>query len=82
MIEFDSLKKNNFLIWFFSLILSFFWSQWISELRHYAPTVPVVLVGTKLGKINFATFYVFSFQVVLISVGCNGLQIYGTIGNI
>ena len=24
--------------------------QWIPELRHYAPTVPIVLVGTKLGK--------------------------------
>ncbi|KAF9661664.1 hypothetical protein SADUNF_Sadunf19G0092200 [Salix dunnii] len=23
--------------------------KWISELRHYAPTVPIVLVGTKLG---------------------------------
>lgn len=23
--------------------------QWIPELRHYAPTVPIVLVGTKLG---------------------------------
>ncbi|KAB5512710.1 hypothetical protein DKX38_029738 [Salix brachista] len=31
--------------------------KWISELRHYAPTVPIVLVGTKLGKINFVTFY-------------------------
>ncbi|KAJ0818300.1 putative small GTP-binding protein [Helianthus annuus] len=25
-----------------------FSGQWISELRHYAPTVPIVLVGTKL----------------------------------
>lgn len=25
--------------------------QWIPELRHYAPNVPIVLVGTKLGKI-------------------------------
>ena len=24
--------------------------QWIPELRHYAPGVPIVLVGTKLGK--------------------------------
>jgi uncharacterized membrane protein len=24
--------------------------QWIPELQHYAPGVPVVLVGTKLGK--------------------------------
>lgn len=27
-------------------------AQWIPELRHYAPTVPIVLVGTKLGKMN------------------------------
>lgn len=25
--------------------------QWIPELKHYAPGVPIVLVGTKLGKI-------------------------------
>jgi GTPase SAR1 family protein len=24
--------------------------QWIPELRHHAPNVPIVLVGTKLGK--------------------------------
>jgi hypothetical protein len=24
--------------------------QWIPELQHYAPGVPVVLVGTKLGE--------------------------------
>ena len=23
--------------------------QWIPELRHYAPSVPIILVGTKLG---------------------------------
>ncbi|WVZ25904.1 hypothetical protein V8G54_004448 [Vigna mungo] len=26
--------------------------KWIPELRHYAPNVPIVLVGTKLGKLN------------------------------
>ncbi|KAG6754921.1 hypothetical protein POTOM_039499 [Populus tomentosa] len=26
------------------------YKKWIPELRHYAPNVPIVLVGTKLGK--------------------------------
>jgi len=26
--------------------------QWIPELKHYAPGVPIILVGTKLGKNN------------------------------
>ncbi|KAJ6855643.1 rac-like GTP-binding protein RAC2 [Populus alba x Populus x berolinensis] len=28
--------------------------KWISELRHYAPAVPIVLVGTKLGCTNIS----------------------------
>lgn len=31
--------------------------QWIPELKHYAPGVPIVLVGTKLGKLLF--WYIF-----------------------
>ena len=27
-----------------------FYFQWIPELKHYAPGVPIILVGTKLGK--------------------------------
>jgi hypothetical protein len=30
--------------------------QWIPELRHYAPSVPIILVGTKLGLICFHFF--------------------------
>jgi GTPase SAR1 family protein len=26
--------------------------QWIPELRHYAPSVPIILVGTKLGNFH------------------------------
>lgn len=26
--------------------------QWIPELRHYAPAVPIILVGTKLGTLS------------------------------
>lgn len=32
--------------------LVFVFAQWIPELRHYAPNVPIVLVGTKLGTIS------------------------------
>jgi hypothetical protein len=31
--------------------------QWIPELRHYAPSVPIILVGTKLGLICFHLFF-------------------------
>ncbi len=34
---------------FFSMVLV----QWIPELRHYAPSVPIILVGTKLGMSHF-----------------------------
>lgn len=27
--------------------------KWVPELRHYAPLVPVVLVGTKMGNYAF-----------------------------
>lgn len=31
--------------------------QWIPELKHYAPGVPIVLVGTKLGKTSLWSFF-------------------------
>jgi Ras-related C3 botulinum toxin substrate 1 len=37
-------------------VLFFFDVQWIPELRHYAPGVPIVLVGTKLGQILYSPF--------------------------
>ncbi|RWW77517.1 hypothetical protein BHE74_00014333 [Ensete ventricosum] len=30
--------------------------QWIPELRHYAPNVPIVLVGTKLGTLPSSSY--------------------------
>lgn len=32
-----------------ALLVSLLFLQWIPELKHYAPQVPIVLVGTKLG---------------------------------
>ncbi len=34
-------------VYFVCFVLPF---QWIPELQHYAPGVPIVLVGTKLGE--------------------------------
>lgn len=43
-------------ICFLLIVLFLFWPlvhiQWIPELKHYAPGVPIVLVGTKLGEIS------------------------------
>lgn len=40
---------------YFSKIYRYIGYQWIPELRHYAPSVPIVLVGTKLGMEFFST---------------------------
>lgn len=39
-------------------VIYIFFLQWIPELRHYAPNVPIVLVGTKLGTIIYSNFCV------------------------
>ena len=44
------------MLWFskfqFAVVMSFFSPfQWLPELRHYAPGVPIVLAGTKLGEL-------------------------------
>lgn len=38
------------------LTLNPFYFQWIPELKHYAPGVPIILVGTKLGKYDYVLF--------------------------
>ncbi|TYG57300.1 hypothetical protein ES288_D08G131300v1 [Gossypium darwinii] len=39
-----------FFIPFMYFILLVVLGKWVPELRHYAPTAPIVLVGTKLGS--------------------------------
>ncbi|KAK2973261.1 hypothetical protein RJ640_001917 [Escallonia rubra] len=39
--------------------------KWIPELRHYAPTVPIVLVGTKSGNVNVKAVFDAAIKVVL-----------------
>lgn len=47
---------------FFFCYLICYTVQWIPELQHFAPGVPVVLVGTKLGKSPNLELYLFPFD--------------------
>lgn len=49
----------NVLLWLVFMVLV----QWIPELRHYAPSVPIILVGTKLGM------FIHSFSLPLLDMG-------------
>ncbi|KAG6749283.1 hypothetical protein POTOM_046327 [Populus tomentosa] len=39
--------------------------KWVPELRHYAPSVPIVLVGNKLGDVFFPPLIYYFFEWVL-----------------
>jgi GTPase SAR1 family protein len=60
----------------------FFFFQWVPELRHYAPGVPIILVGTKLGmlfSLQSATYYVppeLAFHSHLSPVACQNYLKY------
>lgn len=53
VIMITSLHFNLYFEVFNELFLHYLFTyiQWIPELRHYSPNVPIVLVGTKLGKL-------------------------------
>jgi len=64
---------DEFSISYIKLVL-FIYFQWIPELKHYAPGVPIVLVGTKLGEnsvkydlILFCFIYVHMMMIKLVS---------------
>ncbi|KAH0448298.1 hypothetical protein IEQ34_022098 [Dendrobium chrysotoxum] len=52
--------------------------KWIPELRHYAPSVPIVLVGTKLGKKIMNRTYAIHTNISLLSQ--NGEELKKLIG--
>jgi len=58
------------MLWFskfqFAVVMSFFSPfQWLPELRHYAPGVPIVLAGTKLGEcVTTKSFHLIAYWSV------------------
>lgn len=65
---------DEFFISYTKLVL-FIYFQWIPELKHYAPGVPIVLVGTKLGEnsvkhdlILFCFIYLRVMMIKLVSI--------------
>lgn len=48
-------------------MVAFVW-QWIPELQHFAPGIPVVLVGTKLGIFPFAMSVSIEIVVFVLAV--------------
>ena len=47
-------------------VYSCFPFQWIPELKHYAPGVPIVLVGTKLGMILIPQIMVSLYMLAVV----------------
>lgn len=56
--EVEIFRQSNFMEFHLSVteITPLIFSQWMPELRRFAPNVPIVLVGTKLGRHQFIKY--------------------------